>query len=90
MNKTEMSEILSKRLGLNVSQVSKTINEFFELCKEVVNKGESVTIMNFASFKSRAGQKRIYMNPITKRYYYSQPRNHICVKLSKNFKFSIK
>ncbi len=90
MNKTDISRILSKRLSLNVNQVSTTIDSFFKLCIEIVNKGESVNIKNFATFKSKEGKERTYMNPITKRYYYSQPKNYISVKLSKKFKFSIK
>ena len=90
MNKTELASLLSQKLNMSVKQISKTIDEFFKMCVEVINKGEKVTIKNFATLKSRQGKSFYYTNPITKRRYISQPKNYIGIKLSKNFKFSIK
>ena len=65
-------------------------DEFKKLILEVCEKGDELALKNFGKFRLEEKKARKFLNPQTKRYYFSKPKKVINFKAYKNFKYAIK
>ncbi len=90
MNKQEMLEVLAKKTNITKNKCEKVIDEFKKLILEVCEKGDELALKNFGKFRLEEKKARKFLNPQTKRYYFSKPKKVINFKAYKNFKYAIK
>ncbi len=90
MNKSEFSEILSKKTKLSKEKCELFLTQMKDCLLEVCSKGEDVSIRNFGRFSLQEKARRRYLNPQTKRIYEVEPKKYINFKGFKSFKYGVK
>lgn len=65
MNKSDLSDELSKRAEVTKKLANKMITLFTEIVREKVNNGEKVTIVGFGTFKAKYRKPKAVRNPRT-------------------------
>ena len=65
MTKKELTEKLSKKVGLTKKAAFDSVNSVFGLIKESLSKGEKVVITGFGTFEVRSRATRKGRNPQT-------------------------
>ena len=65
MNKTELTDAIAAKSGLNKTQAAEALNATIEAIKETLAKGEEVNLIGFGSFKVGERQARTGHNPQT-------------------------
>jgi DNA-binding protein HU-beta len=65
VNKAELIDVLSKKLGSDRRQATAAVENFVDTVVRAVQKGESVTITGFGVFEQRRRAARVARNPRT-------------------------
>lgn len=65
MNKAELIDVLTERLGSDRRQATAAVEHFVDTIVRAVHKGESVTITGFGVFEQRRRAARVARNPRT-------------------------
>jgi len=63
MNKVELSEEISKKIGLVKKDVEKVIDTMLDIVTDKLQNGEEVTLTGFGAFSARSRKGRIGVNP---------------------------
>lgn len=85
-----MLEVLSKKTALSKNKCERVFDEFKKLILEVCEKGEEINLRNFGKFSLVEKKARKFLNPQTKRLYFSKPKKVVTFSAYKNFKYAIK
>ena len=65
LTKAELSEYLFNKLGLNKREAKEIVEQFFEVMRESLARGEEVKLSGFGNFKPRDKVERPGRNPKT-------------------------
>ncbi len=68
MNKKTLVEELSKKTKLSLKESKNAIDEFQKIIIDALKRGDTVSLMNFGSFKVVERKARLVYNPIEKRF----------------------
>lgn len=90
MNKTEIVELVSLRIGLPKKNVEQIVNLFLENITEEVQKGNDVEIRGFGTFFRLHQEKRNVKSPIAGKTLEVPAKNKISFKASKTTEREIK
>lgn len=82
MTKSDIVNELYERLGFSKRECSTLLNEFFQIIKEALAKGENVKISGFGSFIVRRKAERRGRNPKTGEEMLISKRNVLTFRLS--------
>ncbi len=89
MNKSEFVSLLSKRVELPKSYCAIVLDGIQSAIKEVLSKGDEVSIRGFGKFKVVERAARKCSNPVTKRTYFAKPKRAVVFKGYKTFKYCL-
>ena len=63
MNKAKLAEVLAERTGISKKQAEDFLENFVEVVKESLVKGEEVTLAGFGTFMAKFRGSRMGVNP---------------------------
>lgn len=63
MNKSELAEKISERLGLTKKQAEDVLETFVDLTMETLKSGNEVTLTGFGTFSAKQRNARMGVNP---------------------------
>lgn len=66
MNKAELIELLSSKVGVSKRQAETMLETFMEAVIQELKKGEEVALSGFGTFSARKRAERMGINPQTK------------------------
>ena len=90
MNKTELTEQLSKKTGMTKAAAKRAVDAIFStspregIIANAVSKGDRVQITGFGTFERRKRKKRLGRNPQTGEKIKIKGRSVVTFKSSKN------
>ena len=82
MTKTTLSEALAYECGLTKKESLTIVDTVFNLITEALEKGEDVTITDFASFRIRPRPAKRYRNSTNGELMEMSPGKRVKVKMS--------
>lgn len=85
MNRKDLTDDLSKRLGIPFNKVSSILKSFCETIARVVSKGKTITFRGFGRFGLKETKSRRYYDIYTKSIRTSTQKKKIFFKPSKKF-----
>lgn len=89
VGKTQVLEAVAKKTGQSVKATRDTIDAFAELVGEELGHGNSVSILNFGVFQSRASKARKGRNPKTGETIEIAARNRVKFLPGKHLKDAV-
>ena len=63
MNKSEITEILSSKLGLSKKQVEELVDSLLDIITSTIKAGNEVTFTGFGTFSAKTRSARLGVNP---------------------------
>ena len=89
ITKKDLVDYLSDRLHFNCYQMKELVDDFYEVMKETLEKGESLKISGFGSFEVRQKNARPGRNPKTGEEIEIGERRSAVFKPGKNLKEAV-
>ena len=88
--RADLAKALYRNIGLSLSESGQLVDEVFEIITQELEKGETVKISSFASFRPRSKKARIGRNPKTGETYPITARKSISFDMSVGLKKKVK
>lgn len=88
--RADLAKALYRNIGLSLSESNQLVTEVFEIITQALEKGETVKISSFASFRPRHKKARVGRNPKTGKTYPITARNAISFGMSVGLKKKVK
>lgn len=89
MNKKDISEIISRKLGIRKFEAYNFIDLLIEVINENLNKGDKIVISNFGKFDVVNRNKKKVINPNNKEIIIIQCKKVVKFSPSRNLKKKI-
>lgn len=83
MNRKALEKYISQKTGLKKCVISKTVNSFFEIICDAMQKGEEINIAGFGKFYTKQRNERSYVNFHTGESFVAPKKNIPYFKFSK-------
>lgn len=89
MKKSEIISALAERTGVSKAEAERIYNETFNIFKEELAKGNSISINGFGSFKVSERAARDGINPLTKQPLHIPAKKAVSFKAGKDLKDTV-
>ncbi|MBP5160963.1 MAG: integration host factor subunit alpha [Alphaproteobacteria bacterium] len=88
--RADLAKALYRNVGLSLTESNQLVGEVFEIMTQALEKGETVKVSSFASFRPRHKKARVGRNPKSGQTYPISARNAISFDMSNGLKKKVK